>query len=427
MSGASARRAAAELLVETLDRKRTLDEALDTVSSYDGLKGPDRGFARAMASASLRQLGRIDTGLSPFLQRPLDTAGEATRALLRVGAAQIWLMDVAPHAAVGETVAAAKAWPDAARAAGFINAVLRRASETRGAFDAVPATGIWPAWLATLFAADLGSEAAERLAQAQMHEPLLHLTPKTDAASVAQAVGGEVSPFGGVIAPGGAVEALPGYDAGDWWVQDAAAALPARLLDLQPGEPVLDLCAAPGGKTLQLAAAGAVVTALDRSRPRLKRLRSNLERTGLDAEVIVATVEDHIPPSPPAKILLDAPCSALGTLRRHPEGAWIKAPQDLASFPDVQARLLRAARDMAADGSTIIYCVCTPLKREGEAVVQAVLKEGGLTRAPFTAAQVGAFAKNLTAAGDLLTVPGDGPSDHDAFYIARLVKAAKQA
>jgi 16S rRNA (cytosine967-C5)-methyltransferase len=202
-------------------------------------------------------------------------------------------------------------------------------------------------------------------------------------------------------------------------VQDQAAALPARLLGAAPGERALDLCAAPGGKTLQLAAMGADVTALDRSAPRLERLAENLERTGLSAEVVVADGETWTAGAPFPKILVDAPCSALGTLRRHPEGAWIKSEADIARFPGVQARLLAAALGQLAPGGTLVYCVCSPLAAEGRDIVSAALAAGLAIRRPVTPAECAGFEDCVTPDGDVLTLPG--PSrDCDAFYIARL-------
>ncbi|WP_084399335.1 RsmB/NOP family class I SAM-dependent RNA methyltransferase [Henriciella aquimarina] len=423
MSGARARHAAANLLIETLDNRRTLDEAMETSEVFSTLKGPDRGFARAMASAALRQLGRIDKGLAPFLSRPLETATPPARALLRIGAAQAWLLETPPHAVVSETVSAAKAWPRARSAAGFLNAVLRKAVADRSHFDAAPVTAVWPDWLTVELMTSLGVEATTAMATAQTEEPELHLTPKAPAGAVSLAgpLGAEVIGAGSLRMPSGTVSDIEGYEAGDWWVQDAAAVLPAQLLDAQPGETVFDLCAAPGGKTMQLAATGASVVALDRSGARLKRVEENLSRTDLSAnvEVVTAKLEDWTPETKADRILLDAPCSALGTLRRHPEGAWIKSPGDIARFPDVQARLLKAAARLLAPGGTLVYCVCTPLKREGAGVVEAVMNEAGLQRVPITPGEAGAFASGLTPEGDLLTLP-NGQFGHDIFFISRL-------
>jgi 16S rRNA (cytosine967-C5)-methyltransferase len=422
MSGAFARLAAAQLLMTVLEEGRTLDEALASTDRYDTLKGPDRGFARAMASAALRHLGRIDLGLAPFLDRPLETAPPPSRALLRIGAAQAWLLETADHAVVGETVAAAKMWPRAQRATGFLNAVLRKVVADRSAFEAAPVEAIWPTWFQTAVRAGLGADAMRALAEAQLHTPETYLTPKSgDPHALAEQVSGEMVGDYSVRVDASDLERLPGYEAGDWWVQDIAATLPARLLLPASGDTILDICAAPGGKTLQLAAAGASVTAIDRSKPRLKRLKQNLWRTGFKGKVDVVTADATRwrPEAPVDKILLDAPCSALGTLRRHPEGPWIKSESDVQRFPDIQERLLRAAFEMLKPGGTLVYCVCSPLPHEGEQLVDRVLADTALSRQPVTPDETPGFEGCVQANGDVLSLP-NGKFSHDAFYIARL-------
>ncbi|MDP1557090.1 MAG: transcription antitermination factor NusB [Hyphomonas sp.] len=424
MSGAESRLAAAELLHLTLDKRRTLDEAMELSETYGELEGSDRGFARAIASSALRHLGWIDETVQPFLSRPLAATGIEIRALIRAGAAQVWFLGVAPHAAVNATVDAARLTKGARSGGSFLNAALRRVSEAAPPGETLPAEHIWPAWLRARLTDSLGTDGARALANAQRAEPALHLTAAGDPATLAALIGGRLLPSGSIEAPGGAIEELPGFSEGQWWVQDQAAALPAKLLGAKPGERVLDLCAAPGGKTLQLAATGANVTALDRSAPRLDRLHENLARTGLKAEVIVADGETWVPEAPFDKILLDAPCSALGTLRRHPEGAWIKTEADVARFPAVQARLLAAAARLLAPGGTLIYCVCSPIAAEGRDVVNAAISSGLLVRRPVSAAECPGFEDCVTPDGDVLTLPG--PSrDCDAFFIARLATASK--
>ena len=419
MSGALSRRAAAELLMLTLDSRRTLDEAMVRSDSFNMLEGSDRGFARVMASAALRELGRIDAALAPLLSRPLEATSPAIRALLRVGAVQLWRLETHAHAAVSETVEAAKDWPDARSGGGFLNAVLRRAADMPCPLDDLPTTDIWPDWLAARFEADLGADAASAFATHQLEEPPIFLSAKTSAEDVATATGGDITHSGSVRLESAMIETLPGYEDGDWWVQDAAAALPARLLNVQSGETVIDLCAAPGGKTLQLAATGANVTAVDRSKPRLERLRENLERTSLTADIIAANADEWRPQAPASKLLLDAPCSALGTLRRHPEGAWIKREAEIDRFPTAQARLLASAADMVSPGGTVIYCVCTPLKAEGSDIVAQAISDGLYERITITEAEIPGFEASLTPEGDLLTLPAP-EAGHDAFYIARL-------
>lgn len=426
MSGASARRAAGDLLHLTLDRKRTLDEAMAASEPFRSLEGSDRGFARAIASAALRHLGWIDRTVQPLISRPLAATSPEIRALIRAGAAQIWFMDVAPHAAVSETVDAARLWSGARSGGSFLNAALRRVSETPSPATTLPPEDIWPDWLRLAFAGGLGDARARQLAIAQLAEPELHLTARSDPAAVAAMTGGALQPSGTITLGTGAVETLPGYETGEWWVQDAAAALPAKLLDPQADERVLDLCAAPGGKTLQLAASGARVTAIDRSANRLKRLQENLERTRLSAEIITADAETWQPPEKFGKVLVDAPCSALGTLARHPEGAWIKSIADVGRFPAVQTRILAAARQMLAPGGTLIYCVCTPLPSEGREIVEAAIARGDYVRRPVTAGECPGFEASLTPAGDLLTLPGPSQAC-DAFYIARLTPAGTAA
>ena len=405
-----------------LEESRTLDEALSTTDSFNALKGPDRGFARAMTSATLRHLGRIDEGLATFLDRPLDTATPPSRALLRIGAAQAWLLETPDHAVVGETVAAAKTWPRAQRATGFLNAVLRKVVSSRDAFDAAPISHNWPVWLRTAAIQGLGVKAAESLMRAQTETPDTYLTAKDgNAHALAEVVGGEVVADYSVKVSGASIETLPGFEDGDWWVQDIAATLPARLLNVAETDRVFDICAAPGGKTMQLAARRAHVTAIDRSKPRLKRLRQNLWRTGFHGEVetVLADAIEWQPPQPADKILIDAPCSALGTLRRNPEGAWIKTDADVARFPGIQDRLLRSAIDKIKPGGVIVYCVCSPFPHEGVEIVDKVLKETALSRVPINPSEVNGFESSITAAGDLLTLP-NGVFTHDAFYLARL-------
>lgn len=431
MSGAQSRLAAAEILMATLEERRTLDEAMALTQSYRKLSGPDRGFARAMASAALRQLGQINHGLAPFLTRPLDTATPPSRAFLQIGAAQLWIMETPDHAAVGETVAGAKLWPRAKKAAGFLNAVLRKVAADRTAFDSAGPLAVWPDWLQETMVNGLGVDVATALAELQMLEPNLHLTVKTGkmdevrAAFATEEIETEIMPTGSLMVPSGAVEAFPLYEDGLWWVQDTAAALPAKLLTLTEGQVAVDLCAAPGGKTMQLAATGAHVFAVDRSAKRLDRVDENLVRTRLhkNTKLIAADGQQWKPQTQVDAVLVDAPCSALGTLRRHPEGPWIKQADDVARYPDVQARLLRAALAMLKPGGELVYCVCSPLPTEGVDVVETVLTEGNCVRKPVLEPEIGGFEHALTAKGDVLTVPG-GPVNHDAFYIARLVKSA---
>lgn len=418
--GVATRLAAAQILYSVFKTRRSLEECLAAQENFAGLEPSDQGFARAMMTEALRQGGRIEAGLGDFLSRPWSEIGLELRALLWIGGAQLWCLDTAAHAAVGETVAAAKAWPQARKASGLVNAVLRRGAEDRGPFDALPPDRIWPDWLREDFARSLGQVGLKALAEAQAERPLLHLTA-VDPKATANALGGEEIVPGSVAVDMSRVDALEGYGEGGWWVQDAAAALAARVLAPKDTDLVFDLCAAPGGKTLQLAATGARIIAVDRSRARLTRLQENLERTRLgdSVTVVAADVERWTPPEKAEAILLDAPCSALGTLRRHPEGAWTKSSAEIAGYPAVQAAFLRAAATMLKPGGRLVYCVCTPRREEGLDVIKAVLANGGLVRDPIMPRECAGFEGCLTDTGDLLTIPF-GDARHDAFFISRL-------
>lgn len=420
MSGASTRRLAARCIFETLNKRQTLDRTFETVKGLNELSDSDRGFVRALVQAVFRELGRIDQILESLVDRPFADLDPVVQALLRVGGVQLWRLGTPPHAGVGETVAASRLEPSASRAAGLINAVLRRASELEVPLDTLPADTIWPDWLRARLSASLSQERLANLATAQLVPPQLHLTAKDPNRSAAE-LGADLLASGSLALDMGAVTALPGYSAGDWWVQDAAAALPVKVLAPLPGERILDLCAAPGGKTMQLAAAGARVTALDRSESRLRLVEANLMRTGLSKHVdcVAADGRTFTPPSPFDAVLLDAPCSAMGTLARQPEGAWIKRPEDIDRFPKVQAELLSAAYGLVKPGGRIVFCVCTPLASEGREIVAAQVEEGTWTKEPLQATDVPGFENSITDTGDLLTVPHVG-AHHDAFFISRL-------
>lgn len=423
--GVAARLAAGALLDHVLDRGHVLEDALTQVSDFVRLEGSDRGFARALTSATLRELGRIDAVLAPLLDRPMADTPGPVRNLLRLGAAQLWCLDTPVHAAVGETVEAARARPETERAAGFLNAVLRKASGLGETFAAQPPEAAWPDSLVQALRDSLGVAGTRALARAARAEADLDLaTWPGEAQALAERLGGRaLGPTCVRLGTGEAVETLDGYQDGRWWVQDRAAQATVTLFGEVSGQSVIDLCAAPGGKALQLAAAGAHVTAIDRSRVRLERLRENAERTGLIERmtVVEADAASWRPQEPAQFVLLDAPCSALGTLRRHPEGAWIKSSADLARFPALQERLLRAALDMCAPDGLVVYCVCTPLRGEGADVVGRVLAEGLAVREPLPV-QADIPDRWQTLQGDWLTLPDPDVEDglHDVFFVSRL-------
>ena len=418
-----ARAAAVEALGRVLRRRLTLDEALDLT----GLEERDRAFARLLVAGTLRRLGQIDDLLGQCLEHPLPAKAAIAGDILRIGAAQLLFLDTPAHAAVDTAV-------DMTRAAGLtaqvklVNAVLRRlCREGRKMAEAQDAALLnTPAWLWQSWSEAYGEETCRAIAAAHLTEAPLDFSVKTDLAAWALVLEAEPLPTGSLRrAPGGLVTALPGFAEGAWWVQDAAAALPARLLGDVEGLTVVDLCAAPGGKTAQLAAAGAHVVALDRSAKRLEKLTANLARLSLTAETVVADAALWQPPEPLDAVLLDAPCSATGTLRRHPEAAWAKSAEDVAKLSAAQDRLLMAAVEMLKPGGKLVFCTCSLQPEEGEQRIEALLASGApVRREAITAAEVGSLAELISPAGDLRCLPchlGDS-GGMDGFFAARLIR-----
>jgi 16S rRNA (cytosine967-C5)-methyltransferase len=406
------RDAAFDLLTAVLDRRRPLEEALDALPA---IAARDRAAAHRLVAATLRRLGTLDAVVEPFLRK---SPPEPVRHVLRLGAAGLLLLETPPHAAVATAVALARGRQLYAFA-GLVNAVLRRVAEARPAAlaDLDGPRLDTPAWLWTSWGVD-----ARAIALAHQHEAPLDLTMRPGALPPE---GGEVLPTGSVrFSPGTAVTPLPGFEQGAFWVQDAAAALAARLLAPQPGERVGDLCAAPGGKTAQLAAAGAQVTALDRNPARLARLVDNLRHWRLNAETIAADAVEWRPETLFDAVLLDAPCSATGTIRRHPDVPRLKRPRDIRALAEAQDRLLTAAAAMLRPGGRLIYAVCSLQPEEGGPRIEAAVARGGLVRAPFVPGELPGLPEALTPEGDLRTHPGLWPErgGMDGFFVARLVK-----
>ena len=306
------------------------------------------------------------------------------------------------------------------------NAVLRRLGRDGRAWlgEQDEARLNTPGWLWESWSAAYGEELCRAIARAHLKEAPLDLTLKEGGGNWAERLAARRLPTGSLrLAGRGAVTALPGFGEGAWWVQDMAAAMPARLLGNIRGQHVIDLCAAPGGKTLQLAAAGARVTAVDRGRQRMKRLQENLDRMGLKAETVIADAATYRPAAPADAVLLDAPCSSTGTLRRHPDVARLKKPQDAARLAKVQERLLKAAVDMVRPGGVLVYCACSLQPEEGPERITQVLDSGApLERLSIGPEEVGGLKELVTARGDLRTLPCHLAEEGgmDGFYAARL-------
>ena len=409
-----ARARALSLLRAVTEERRTLDEA-------DGPDAPPevRARSRRLASSALRHRSRADAALRPLLRRaPPAAVGE----LLRLAVAEALGEGAPAHAVVDGAVDLVRTLPGGARSAGMVNAVLRRAiAEGRGRWEAAPPPRM-PNWLRGRVASGLGGARTAAIEAAHERGAALDLMPRDgDAAALAARLGGEALPTGSVrLAEPGRISALPGYDAGEWWVQDAAAALPARMLGARPGERVLDLCAAPGGKAMQLAAAGASVTALDVSEDRALRLRENLARTGLAAEVVVADALAWEPGEPFDAVLLDAPCSATGTIRRHPELPLVRGSEGLRDLAALQGALIDRAVAMTRPGGRIVYAVCSLLPEEGPGrLSEALARHPGLSVEPcaLPGAEPGWWRD-----GALRTAPDLWPErgGMDGFFAVRL-------
>jgi len=428
--GLPARLAAAHIICDVVQGGHRLDERftpLAVPNRVGGLDARDVALARSIATVALRRLGVIRRALSVLLEKGLPRQATRIEWTLIAAAAQILFLEAADHAAVDLAVRAVRLEPKSAGFAGLVNGVLRNLVRQREEFLALAESGDHdaPPWLAQRWRKNYGDALARRIIQMQMCEPPLDLTTKSDAASWAERLGGVVLPTGSVrLLTREAIVALEGFNEGEWWVQDAAAALPARLLDVKPNERVLDMCAAPGGKTAQLASTGARVTALDRSAERLKVLAANLDRLKLHADIAVADATGYSAP-PFDAILIDAPCSATGTIRRHPDVAWTKKPGDIETLAALQTKMLDRAAVLTRPGGRIVYCVCSLEPEEGENQIVAFLRRNpDFRRDAADPAALGAPAEFVNRDGDLRTTPQMFPNDDprlagvDGFFAA---------
>src|SRR6188508_782952 len=441
--GLAARRIAADILDGVLHKHRTLDDQLDGAAAHPGLKtlaDRDRALMRRLVATILRRLGTLGHLLSRLLDRGIPTDAPRAQSALLIGAAQILWMDVPDHAAVDLSVRLVQSDRRAAKYAGLVNAVLRRcAREGPSLIDEVKSQTLdVPPWLLARWIAFYGETTARQIAVALSHEPSLDITVKSDAEQWATRLHGETLPTGSVrTLLQGSVKMLPGFTDGQWWVQDAAAALPARLFGDIAGKTIVDLCAAPGGKTAQLAQAGAHVTAIDRSPARMARLRDNLVRLSLQADEVVTDAAEWPGPGDGGVgnggfdgVLVDAPCTSTGTIRRHPDVAWLRQEADIAALTALQKRLLQRAVTLLKPGGTLVYCTCSLEPEEGEQAIASLLAtESGMRRVPIDACEVAGLSEIVTANGDLRTLPCHLPHTDprlggmDGFYAARLVKS----
>jgi len=420
------RTAALNLLDAVLNHKHQLDDALVQAQGFHKLAERDRALAQNITRTVLRHLGEIDLLISSFLEKPLGKKGLAAQNVMRLGLAQLFFLDTADHAAIDTAVDLCKGG-DLAPYRKLVNAILRRAqregAERLAQQDIAQLNTpdwLWRSWMDTY-----GDNTAHAIAAQHLIEAPLDITPKDDPASWAEKLDAHLMPTGTLRLTGhkGIVTTLPGFDEGAWWVQDMAASLPARLLGNVSDLDVIDLCAAPGGKTMELAAAGARVTAVDRSEKRLKRVAQNLTRTNLSAKLVTADATAWRPDVLADAVLLDAPCSATGTARRHPDVLHLKQPADVIKLAHLQERLLKSAVEMVRPGGLIVYCTCSLQREEGEAQIQALLQtDAPVQLDPLQPTEAGTLTDIVTADGFLRTLPChlSDQGGMDGFFAARL-------
>lgn len=420
----AARQGALALLAGVQRDRLTLAELTGNAGPLDGLSPPDRARAQRLALTTLRNTSRADAVISRYVEKMPQAAA---LNVLRLATVEMLVEGEAPHGVVDTAVSLMRGARQSRKMSGLANAVLRKvATEGQELWAELPVPSL-PKWLRRRIVHIYDEETVQRIEAAHLAGAPLDVTPK-DAAqtdSLASALGGQVLKTGSIrISAPGQVSNLPGFETGDWWVQDAAAALPVRILAPRKGERVLDLCAAPGGKTMQLAAAGAEVTALDLSGPRMARVEENLARTQLAVTSVVADAFTWEAPEPFDAVLLDAPCSATGTIRRHPDLPFARNGKELHSLFEVQSRMIDRAVEMLKPGGRLMFCTCSLLTEEGERQAKLAEERHGLEIIPPDTSALGISPDWLREGGGLRLRP-DFWSDEggmDGFFMILMRK-----
>jgi 16S rRNA (cytosine967-C5)-methyltransferase len=431
-----ARRLASEVLFAILDRGQPLDSSFDEQVQQAKLESLDVRFARHLVATTLRRMGQIDLVIESYLTKPMEHRNREGLHILRMGACQILFMDTAAHAAVNTTVDLLNA-RNMQGISGLANAILRRIAKTADLWrekmneDEALQRASLPVWLRQRWVKVYGKEETTKIAQVFLGVPPFDLTVRdsTQQQAIAEELGGEAIGDSTVrlTSVSAGITNLPGFAGGKWWLQDHAASLPASLFGYLNGKTVLDLCAAPGGKTLQLAAAGAEVVALDRSDHRLKRLQDNLDRTGLKAEILVADTVEWTTETDRRfdAVLLDAPCSATGTIRRHPDILWNRDPRTLMQYVPVQREMLQASAKVVKPGGMLVYAVCSQEKEEGEKQIIHFLEQNSeFELAPITAEDSSVLPEATGPRGWCRTLPTmlAEKGGIDGFFFARMIR-----
>ena len=406
-----------------------LDKALTAHDGMAQLEGRDHRFVKLLATTYLRRRGQIEKILSPLMARRPFGAQASANIILGIGAAQLLFLKTSAHAAVNSTVELMRQ-AGFERLCGLANAVMRRLTRDGEALlAATHDTENLPDWLRRSWHHYWGKAETNTIAGLAMLPPPLDISVSKDATTWAKKLDGTVL-NGQTIRRefDGDPTQLSGFAEGAWWVQDAAAAVPARLLGQLGGKRVIDLCAAPGGKTAQLIAAGANVTAIDSNRKRLDRLRRNLKRLNMPAKLVLSDGRIFVPDAPVDAILLDAPCSATGTIRRRPDIMGRRSSADITSLQTIQWELATTALTWLKPVGQLVYATCSLQPEEGEDVIAAILAAAGgrYTLDPITPAEAGLFARSITETGCLRILPGtyEDVGGVDGFFVARLMSVA---
>ena len=433
--GLETRLVATLLLTRVLDDGRNLDALCDRqhgLARFLKLDARDQGLARAIAITAVRKHNQIEAVLKRVMQRPPPKRARFLIHSLHVAVTQILFLDAPDSAAVDLGVTAIGKDERTSRFRGMSNAVLRRiVREKEDLVSKTEQISLLPKWMEKALRKDYGKEKAARISSFIALEPMVDLTVKTDPQAWADKLGGFVLPTGSVrLTNTTSVTELEGYENGEWWVQDAAAALPAHLINLEKGGRVLELCAAPGGKTAQLIQKGYEVTAVDISRPRLARLKQNLDRLNLNATLVEADILEYEPIEKFDAILLDAPCSSTGTIRRHPDVLWTKSSEEITSLAKLQYQLLEKSRDFLKPGGIFVFSNCSMMKEEGEDLLSKVSKQfEDIKLDPIKPSEISGLEDCINGQGALRTLPfhlahkeNEAYSGLDGFFACRFIK-----
>lgn len=426
---------AAQLLTRVVDDQRNLDALTDRshgIREFTNLGPQDQGLARAIAVTALRNRNRIDAVLKQVFDRPPPKRARFLIHMLHVAACQILFLETADRAAVDLAVDAIRLDPRTSRFQGLSNAVLRRMVREKDALlEASKTVDPFPKWFSSKLRRDYGKENSRRIGETLLVRPSMDISVKSDAETWSARLGGRVMPNGSIrLSNETPVRDMDGYADGEWWVQDVAASIPAQLIQAEKGDEVLELCAAPGGKTAQLIAAGYKVTALDVSAPRLKRLSENLERLKYSADIVEADILEWEPEKRFDAVLLDAPCSSTGTVRRHPDVLWTRSADEVSELAKLQFELLKRAAGFVKPGGCLVFSNCSIFKEEGEDLLARAKKElPELTHEPFGQADMAWMPQLINGQGAIRSLPfhqvfqdEDAPSGMDGFFAARFIR-----